>query len=109
MPSQRIGIWIIGARGGVASTATLGLLAMRKGLSEPTGLVTALPEFARLDLATWDQFVVGGHWSRPCLNLPGSIWPRGINSSSEDTRSARAPYSMRSIDSEPRVVFSNQR
>ncbi|MCI0492665.1 MAG: inositol-3-phosphate synthase [Planctomycetes bacterium] len=61
MPSQRIGIWIIGARGGVASTATLGLLAMRKGLSEPTGLVTALPEFARLDLATWDQFVVGGH------------------------------------------------
>jgi myo-inositol-1-phosphate synthase len=57
----RIGIWFIGARGGVAATATLGLLALQKKLTDSVGLVSELPQFAPLDLAAWDSFVVGGH------------------------------------------------
>jgi myo-inositol-1-phosphate synthase len=61
MSGPRIGIWLIGAKGGVAATALVGLAAMRRGLVDATGLVTALPPFSELDLAGWDQFVVGGH------------------------------------------------
>jgi myo-inositol-1-phosphate synthase len=61
MAQPRIGIWFIGARGGVAATATLGLLALQKKLATSVGLVSELPQFANLDLATWDSFVVGGH------------------------------------------------
>jgi myo-inositol-1-phosphate synthase len=61
MSSPRIGIWFIGARGGVAATATLGLLAVGKQLTESTGLVSELPQFAHLDLVDWNTLVVGGH------------------------------------------------
>jgi myo-inositol-1-phosphate synthase len=61
MSARRIGIWIIGARGGVAATATLGLIALQKQLAGTAGLVSCLPQFASLDLAGWDDFIVGGH------------------------------------------------
>ena len=61
MSSPRIGIWLIGARGGVAATATLGLVALQKGLISSGGLVSALPQFRGLDLADWNSFVTGGH------------------------------------------------
>jgi myo-inositol-1-phosphate synthase len=57
----RIGIWFIGAKGGVASTAAVGLVALRKGLVGTTGLVSELPLFAPLDLCDWQDFVLGGH------------------------------------------------
>ena len=61
MASSRIGIWFIGACGGVASTVTLGLVALQRRLVGTTGLVSGLPQFAGLDFAPWDSFVVGGH------------------------------------------------
>jgi myo-inositol-1-phosphate synthase len=59
--SPRIGIWFIGAKGGVAATASLGLVALQKGLTDNIGLVTDLPQFTALDFADWASFVVGGH------------------------------------------------
>ena len=61
MSPPRVGIWFIGARGGVAATATVGLIGLQKQLTRATGLVSELPYFERLDLATWPSFVVGGH------------------------------------------------
>ncbi len=61
MATSRIGIWLIGARGGAATTAIVGLSAIQKGLIGPTGLVSHLPQFERLDLAPWTDFLVGGH------------------------------------------------
>ena len=58
---RRIGIWLIGSKGGVAITTIVGLVALKKGLVAATGLVSQLAEFAPLDLASWDDFVVGGH------------------------------------------------
>lgn len=61
MSDQKIGIWLIGAWGGVATTTVTGLAALQKGLTKEYGLVSALPRFENLKLAAWDQFVVGGH------------------------------------------------
>src|SRR5438552_12102977 len=61
MNKRRIGIWLIGACGGVGTTAVLGLSALTRGLIDNTGMVTALPMFDGLNLDTADQFVVGGH------------------------------------------------
>ncbi len=52
---------MLGARGGVATTAAVGLLALQKGLTGNQGLVTTLPPFADLPLANWNDFVLGGH------------------------------------------------
>ena len=61
MARSRIGIWLIGAKGGVATTAMTGLLALQKGLIGNAGLITTTPRFTRLELVDWSDFVVGGH------------------------------------------------
>ena len=65
MPRARIGLWLIGAKGGVATTALTGLTALKKGLIGNAGLVTSLPRFQALDLIDWKDLVVGGHDIRP--------------------------------------------
>lgn len=57
----RLGLWLIGARGGVAATSLVGWSALRRGLIRPVGLVTALPRFARLPWADWCDYIIGGH------------------------------------------------
>jgi len=61
MTTRRVGLWLIGACGGVGSTAALGLAALSRGLTDTTSLVTALPMFDVVDLDGPEQFVVGGH------------------------------------------------
>src|SRR6516162_2316630 len=61
MNERRLGLWLIGACGGVGTTATLGLSALRRGVSDTASLVTALPLFEKLHLDEPAQFVVGGH------------------------------------------------
>jgi len=61
MAHRKLGLWLIGAKGGVATTVTVGLTALRKRLAETRGLVSALPRFKGLDFAAWDDFVLGGH------------------------------------------------
>jgi myo-inositol-1-phosphate synthase len=61
MSDQRIGIWLVGAKGGVASTVILGLIAMQRGLAPHYGLVSDLPTFQATKLAAWANFVVAGH------------------------------------------------
>lgn len=39
----RTGVWFIGARGSVATTATAGCAAIAAGLHQPTGMVTETP------------------------------------------------------------------
>lgn len=59
--AKKVGIWLIGARGGVATTAIVGLIALQKKMTENHGLVSELPQFQSLDLLQWDDLVIGGH------------------------------------------------
>ncbi len=61
MKRERVGLWLVGAFGGVGTTITLGLAAMARGLTGRTGLVTENPQFAGLPLPLHGDFVIGGH------------------------------------------------
>lgn len=61
MANERIGIWLIGALGGIGTTASVGLAALHRKLIGEQGLVSALPRFKPLQMADWSSFVVGGH------------------------------------------------
>jgi myo-inositol-1-phosphate synthase len=61
MARAKTGIWLIGARGGVATTAIVGLTALKRGLVGDQGLVSRLPKFENLGLVDWKDLVVGGH------------------------------------------------
>jgi myo-inositol-1-phosphate synthase len=61
MIRRRVGLWLVGAFGGVGTTVTLGLSALARGLAPLAGLVTALPLFEGLELPEPGDFVVGGH------------------------------------------------
>jgi myo-inositol-1-phosphate synthase len=84
--NSRIGVWLIGAKGGIATTLLAGLCALRleqpsahdgceSGIRAPSGstppsgqrgpgtpgLLTTLPQFAGLAMPDWDALVAGGH------------------------------------------------
>jgi myo-inositol-1-phosphate synthase len=61
MENSKIGVWLIGAKGGVASTAIVGLIALQKRLIAECGLVSALPQFRDIGLVPWEQLAVAGH------------------------------------------------
>ncbi len=61
MAPRKIGLWLIGAKGGVATTVAVGLSALRRELTESVGLVTELPQFQGLDFVRWSDFTLGGH------------------------------------------------
>lgn len=61
MAKRRVGLWLIGACGGVACTTALGLSALARGKTTGVGVVTDLPQFEALDLDAPATFVLGGH------------------------------------------------
>src|SRR5439155_21082397 len=56
----KIGVWLIGARGSLASTVVLGARALAQGLATGGGLVTATPELAPLGLVAVGDLTFGG-------------------------------------------------
>lgn len=65
MPKPRLGVWLIGAKGGVATTMLTGLAALQQNKTPPVGLVTEVEPFSQLGLVAFDEIVVGGHDIRP--------------------------------------------
>ncbi|MFO0189876.1 MAG: inositol-3-phosphate synthase [Planctomycetia bacterium] len=61
LSASRVGLWLIGAKGGVATTLMTGLAALRRGAIDPVGVVTAMDPFTRLSLVDFADIVVGGH------------------------------------------------
>ncbi|MCM0675824.1 inositol-3-phosphate synthase [Micromonospora phytophila] len=58
---MRTGVWLVGARGSVATTSIVGALALRAGLTGPTGCVTELPDLRGPALPAFTDLVFGGH------------------------------------------------
>src|ERR671912_59113 len=59
--TARTGVWIIGSRGSVATTAITGAAAVTAGLATATGLVTMRPPFTEAGLPDLGDLVFGGH------------------------------------------------
>jgi myo-inositol-1-phosphate synthase len=55
------GLWLAGARGSVATTTVVGLLALQRGLVEPTGCATTRPPLDDVALPAWSRIHIGGH------------------------------------------------
>ncbi|MEU1328900.1 inositol-3-phosphate synthase [Streptomyces sp. NPDC005865] len=81
------GVWLIGARGSVATTAVAGCAAIAAGLHPPTGMVTETQPFLDRGLPTLSTLVFGGHDTTSCP-LPkraeelaaGGVLPHGLPS-----------------------------
>ena len=58
---DRVGVWLFGAMGGLATTVFAGARAIARGLAAPQGLVTATPLAEGLPLAPLEGLVFGGH------------------------------------------------
>jgi myo-inositol-1-phosphate synthase len=58
---RKIGLWLVGACGGVGSTVALGLAALSRRLVGVTGLVSELPPFRDAGLVDPANIVLGGH------------------------------------------------
>ena len=58
---RRVGAWLVGARGSVATCVAYGLAGLREGLLEPVGLATAHAPLARLPFTSLEDMVLGGH------------------------------------------------
>ncbi|MFJ1827160.1 inositol-3-phosphate synthase [Streptomyces sp. NPDC088178] len=84
-PAVRTGVWFIGARGSVATTATAGCAAVAAGLHPAAGMVTETPPFAASGLPALTSLVFGGHDTVGCP-LPkraeelaaGGVLPYGL-------------------------------
>ncbi|MFC8423537.1 inositol-3-phosphate synthase [Streptomyces sp. NPDC057236] len=86
-PAPRFGVWLIGARGSVATTAIAGCAAVAAGLHPPTGMVTETAPFTACGLPSLSSLVFGGHDTVDCP-LPkraehladGGVLPHGLPS-----------------------------
>ncbi|MGW0536612.1 inositol-3-phosphate synthase [Streptomyces sp. NPDC003032] len=58
---QRTGVWLVGARGSVATTVVAGAAALAAHLAEPVGCVTETEPLRRLPLPGFGDLVFGGH------------------------------------------------
>ncbi len=83
--APRYGVWLVGARGSVATTAVAGCAAVAAGLHPPTGMVTETPDFTASGLPPLASLVFGGHDTVDCP-LPkraehlaeGGVLPHGL-------------------------------
>ncbi len=55
------GVWIIGARGGLATTMIVGAVALAKEKASSAGLITERDEFQELGFSPFEDMVIGGH------------------------------------------------
>ncbi|WP_405718640.1 inositol-3-phosphate synthase [Streptomyces sp. NBC_00046] len=86
-PAVRTGVWFIGARGSVATTATAGCAAVAAGFHPAAGMVTETPPFTGSGLPPLTSLVFGGHDTAGCP-LPkraealaaGGVLPHGLPS-----------------------------
>lgn len=60
-PHRRVGVWLIGAFGNVATCSVVGARAIASGLASEQGMMTALPELRGLPFVPVQDLVFGGH------------------------------------------------
>lgn len=108
MVSRKVGVWFLGAFGGVATTTMVGLAALKKGLTGNQGLVSQLPQFANLDLLGWDEFVIGGHDIRTTTLYDEAMTLANVSRAIDDGLIEKCRAELNAIDSHirPGVLFN---
>ena len=78
--TERIGLWLIGARGAISTCVAYGVAGLRHGLLEPIGLTTARAPFDDLALVDCESLVLGGHdvCSRSVSQSAGELVRNGV-------------------------------
>jgi len=98
-PTPRLGVWLFGAYGGLATTLVVGTRAMARGLAEPRGLATELPLAAGIPFQPFAGIVFGGHEIRrgdyasaaaEIHQRTGSLPPELVRALRADLRAASA-------------------
>ena len=95
---DRVGIWLVGARGSIGTTVAVGLHVIANELAAPTGCTTAGDEFVGVPLPRFADLVLGGHdISRTPLTLraqqlaeSGMIPPRLVSAAQSGLEQADA-------------------
>ena len=95
--TARIGAWLIGAQGSLASTVVVGATAIARRLSTDGALVTALPDVAALPFVGVDKLVFGG-WDI----APAGLVERAQTMAIDDR--ALAPALVTALESDLRAV-----
>jgi myo-inositol-1-phosphate synthase len=65
MKRSKTGVWLIGALGSISTTVMVGALAVRKGLVDPVGMITAGSLFDGVPLPALEDLEFGGCDIRP--------------------------------------------
>ena len=58
---KKVGIWLIGVHGGLATTAIFGARAIARNLTPISGMITEVGMFQKLDLLSLSEVVFGGY------------------------------------------------
>ena len=61
MSEGRVGVWLVGACGGVSTLTVVGALAVARRLRPSVGILTETPQFDGLALPAIEDLVFGGH------------------------------------------------
>ncbi len=58
--NERLGVWLVGARGAISTCVAYGLAGLVEGLIEPVGMCTETEALSALELCALDDIVLGG-------------------------------------------------
>ncbi|TNY38939.1 inositol-3-phosphate synthase [Thermomonospora catenispora] len=100
---MRIGVWLVGGRGSVATTVITGAAAIRAQLLPPVGCVTETADFAEAGLPGLETLVFGGHdlaGTAPLVKRAEELARAGVVPSWSSTAVA---HELEEADSEIRV------
>ncbi|MFE7129801.1 inositol-3-phosphate synthase [Streptomyces sp. NPDC057638] len=80
LPPRRTGVWLVGARGSVATTVIAGCAAVSAGLHPPTGMVSETAPFTTVRLPSLASLVFGGHdtATAPLLKRAEELAAQGV-------------------------------
>jgi myo-inositol-1-phosphate synthase len=72
---RRVGVWLVGARGSIATCVVYGLAGLRSNLLDPIGVLTESDPFTKLALVPLENLVLGGHdvCNRPLTQSAGEL------------------------------------
>lgn len=76
--SKRVGLWLVGAHGGVSTTVAVGLAALKLKITQSSGLVSELGQFSELGFVDWDNIVMGGHEIRKTDSMSEAFLLSGV-------------------------------